>query len=304
MLFFNEPIHNWSEWGAIFQSTEAFTPLAKEIFRREGLAFPGLKNLTPGTNAVFRAGEYVVKMFAPRESGMEPQRDYSNESAVCGALTRWGISTPRLIAHGKIQDTYLFYYLVTEYCPGEEAGVWLKNASPGQLEDFIRQLKELFQTLHRPAEELIPPVNLLERALDNPRLERLPVSLRNEIAERAAKLDLTDTVLVHGDLTGENILIGANNRPIIIDCADSCLAPWWYELAPQVFELFHCRQDLLQMFVDTDPEAFVEQVMDAVCIHDFGANMLWDTAVRERVPCFSHLAEVKDFLMDRVCGRT
>lgn len=300
-MLFNEPIHNWSEWGAIFQSTEAFTPLAKEIFRREGLAFSGLENLTPGTNAVFRAGNYVVKIFAPRESGLEPQVDYANESAVCGALTRWEISTPRLIAHGKIQDTYLFYYLVTEYCPGEEAGQWLENASPSQLEDFIRQLKELLQTLHRPAEGLISPVNLLGRALGNPRLERLPVSLRNEMAERAARLDLTDTVLVHGDLTGENILIGADNQPIIIDCADSCLAPWWYELAPLVFELFHCRGDLLRLFADTDPEAFVEQIMDAVCIHDFGANILWDTAVREGVPCFSHLAEVREFLISRMC---
>lgn len=191
-MLFNEPIHNWNEWGAIFQSIEAFTPLAKEIFHREGLAFSELKNLTPGTNAVFRAGNYVVKIFAPCESGMEPQVDYSNESAVCGALTRWGISTPSLIAHGKIQDTYLFYYLITEYCPGKEAGQWLENASPSQLEGFIRQLKGLLQTLHRPTEGLIPPVNLLERALDNPRLERLPVSLRDEMAGHAAKLNLTD----------------------------------------------------------------------------------------------------------------
>lgn len=301
-MLFNEPIHNWDEWSAIFQSVEAFTPLAKEIFHREGLTFPGLENLTPGTNAVFRAGDYVVKIFAPRESGMEPQLDYSNESAVCGTLTRWGISTPRLIAHGMIQDTYLFYYLVTEYCPGEEVGPWLENASPSQLEGFIRQLKELLQTLHRPAEGLIPPVDLLGRALDNPRLERLPISLRDEMAKRAARLELTDTVLVHGDLTGENILIGVDNRPIIIDCADACLAPWWYELAPLVFELFHCREDLLRLFVDTDSVMFVEQVMDAVCIHDFGANMLWDTAVREGIPCFSHLAEVREFLMSRMCN--
>ncbi|WP_158591044.1 aminoglycoside phosphotransferase family protein [Acutalibacter sp. 1XD8-33] len=301
-MLFNEPIDSWSEWGAIFQSIEAFTPLAKEIFHREGLALPGLENLTPGTNAVFRAGDYVVKIFAPRESGMEPQMDYSNESAVCGALTRWGISTPRLIAHGMIQDTYLFYYLITEYCPGKEAGTWLESAGPGQLEGFIRQLKGLLQTLHRPAEGLIPPVDLLVRALDNPRLERLPVSLRDEMAERAARLDLTDTLLVHGDLTGENILIGANNRPIIIDCADSCMAPWWYELAPLVFELFHCRRDLLRLFADTNPEVFVEQIMDAVCIHDFGANMLWDLAEREKVPYFSHLTELRDFLLSRVCG--
>lgn len=64
-MLFNEPIHNWNEWGAIFQSTKAFTPMAEEIFRREGLTFSELNNLTPGTNAVFHTGDHVVKIFAP-----------------------------------------------------------------------------------------------------------------------------------------------------------------------------------------------------------------------------------------------
>ena len=105
-----------------------------------------------------------------------------------------------------------------------------------------------------------------------------------------------------GDLTGENILVDEGGSPIIIDCADACLAPWWYELAPLVFELFHCQRNLLRMFVDTAPKVFVGRVLDAVCIHDFGANMLLDLAEREKVPCFSHLAEVRDFLLSRVCG--
>lgn len=51
---------------------EEFTPLVRKIFLREGLEFTCLENLTPGTNAAFRTGNYVVKIFAPRESGMEP----------------------------------------------------------------------------------------------------------------------------------------------------------------------------------------------------------------------------------------
>ena len=65
----------------------------------------------------------------------------------------------------------------------------------------------------------------------------------------------------------------------------------------------HCA-GLLRLFADTDSAVFVEQVMDAVCIHDFGTNMLWDTAVREGILYFSHLAEIMDFLLGKMCGRT
>lgn len=249
-MLFNYTIKNWDDWGKVFQLIENFTPLAQEIFRREKLEFANLENLTPGTNAVFRAGNYVVKIFAPKESGLDSQADYLNESAVCGALTERGIPTPRLVACGSVQDKYLFYYIITEYYLGVKAGTWLEKATPNQQEVFIERLRELLQKLNRPAHGLIPPVDLLARALENPRLERLPETLRAEMTERARMVDLRDTVLIHGDLTGENILVDEGGSPIIIDCADACLAPWWYELAPLVFELFHCQRNLLRMFVD------------------------------------------------------
>ena len=53
-MLFSETIQNWDDWGRVFQSIPAFTPLVREIFRREGLPFAPLQNLTPGTNGVFR----------------------------------------------------------------------------------------------------------------------------------------------------------------------------------------------------------------------------------------------------------
>ena len=57
----------------MYQSIPAFAPLIQEIFRREDLPFSPLSPLTPGTNAVFRSGELVVKVFFPKESGLDPE---------------------------------------------------------------------------------------------------------------------------------------------------------------------------------------------------------------------------------------
>ena len=61
-MLFTHTIRSWRDWGRVFQSIPAFTPLAREICRREGLPWAELTPLTPGTNGVFRCGEAVLKL--------------------------------------------------------------------------------------------------------------------------------------------------------------------------------------------------------------------------------------------------
>lgn len=296
---FHEKIAGWEDWGRVYQSIPAFSALAEEIYRREKLPFSPLQNLTPGTNAVFRSGNTVVKIFFPKESGLDPTPDFRNESAVCGYLTKRGLSAPRLLAQGCIEDAYTFFYLVTEYAEGQEAGDFLSAASPEQKQKFVRELKEILTALNRPAEGLIPPIDLLRRAAENPRLSRLPPTLAEEMRCRAQGLDLSNRVLVHGDLTGENLLVTKQRTLAVIDCADACLAPGWYELGPIVFELFRCDPFLLRAFAEPQ-EDFIEQVLDSVCLHDFGADLLRVAAEREGFSCFSHLRDVKQYLSEKL----
>ncbi len=298
--FFHETIQNWEDWGRVFQSIPAFSPLVREICRREGLPFEEPDPLTPGTNAVFRVGPMVAKVFFPRESGLDPLPDFQNEAAVCGRLTEEGIPSPRLLAKGYMDDKYRFYYLFTEYFPGREAGDWLSCASPVQKSAFVRKLKELLRKLHKPADGLLPPVDLKKRAMENPRLQKLPPELWEDLRSRAERLELSEKVLVHGDLTGENILIGETEEPVIIDCADACLAPAWYELGPIVFELFRCDPVLLREFAGEDKNGFLERTLDAVSIHDFGADLLREAARQEGIPLFQNLEAVKAFLQEKM----
>ena len=97
-MLFAHTIQSWEDWADVYQSIPAFTPLIQEIFRREGLPFSPLSPLTPGTNAVFRSGELVVKVFFPRESGLDPEGDFQNEGAVCRLLTQRQVPVPQLLA--------------------------------------------------------------------------------------------------------------------------------------------------------------------------------------------------------------
>ncbi len=297
---FRERIKNWDDWGAVFQSIPAFEGLVKKIYLREGLPFFPLEHLTPGTNAVFQVGNTVAKVFFPKESGLDPSSDFHNEAAVCARLTAERIPSPRLLAQGMIRDAYDFYYIITEYSPGKEAGDWLASASPAEKRAFARRLRELLARLNQPAEGLIPPIDLLRRAVENPRLSKLSPALREEMRRRAEGLDLSQRVLVHGDLTGENLLIGEDGELQVIDCADACLAPAWYELGPIVFELFRCDPILLRTFAGPDWNKFTELALDAVSVHDFGADLLLETARRENLPPFTSLRDVKAFLLERL----
>ena len=295
MSLFRETIANWEDWGRVYQSIPAFEELAREIYRREGLAFAPLGPLTPGTNAVFRVGNTVAKIFFPAESGLDPLPDFTNESAVCRFLSSKGVPTPKLLACGELSDRYKFYYILTEFVPGREAGNFLVSASAVQRTNFVRSLKEMLCKLNVPADDLLPAVDLRREAMNNPRLAQLSPGLQAELRKRAELADLSRPVLVHGDLTGENLLVQDDGRVVVIDCADAHLAPAWYEYGPIVCELFRCDPALTALFAGEDRNGFLSDLLDSIALHDFGPDLLRESAKRAGRPLFMTFREVKDF---------
>ena len=128
------------------------------------------------------------------------------------------------------------------------------------------------------------------------RLEKLTPSLREEVLHRLEGIELGEIVLTHGDLTGENLLVKEDGSLVVIDWADARLAPAWYELGPIAFELFQGRGELLRLFAGADREAFIERLVDCCCLHDFGADFLWNFWQREGVAEFRSLEEVRELL--------
>lgn len=301
-MLFTETVENWKDWGRVFQSIPAFTPLAEEICRREGLPWVGLSPLTPGTNGVFRCGDAVLKIFFPKESGLDPALDFHRELAVSQWAAKAGVSTPAVLGQGMVSDKYDFYYLITQYSPGKEAGPWLEEATPAQRAEFVKRLRQMLETLNRPAPGIFPWEDLKAQARTNKRLEKLTPSLREEVLHRLEGIELEEIVLTHGDLTGENLLVKEDGSLVVIDWADAHLAPAWYELGPIAFELFQGRGELLRLFAGADREAFIERLLDCCCLHDFGADFLWNFWQREGVAEFRSLREVRELLEKKLAG--
>ena len=120
MIYFTHDIHDWISWSKVFQDILAWETLIEYIFRIEDLPYAKIEHLTPGTNAVFKSGDYVVKIFAPKESGMDMYSDYTTEKFGLVRTESLKIPVPRLIRSGVIHDKYEFMYMIMEYVDAEE----------------------------------------------------------------------------------------------------------------------------------------------------------------------------------------
>lgn len=298
-MLFQKTIDGWDSWGRVFCDLSAFEPLIREILRAEGYRQDArLSGLTPGTNAVFHAEDMVIKIYAPVESGMDSLRDYNTEKAVSKRLTQTGVRVPGILAAGEIRDAYLFRYLIMEYMSGDEAGKLLPGWEADRKRSFVRELSRMLERIHQPFEEL-SGLDYMDRAWKNPRLDKLPDSMRDSFRRRLERIrpvyEKGFDVLVHGDLTGENVLIGPDQKVCLIDLADALKAPEVYEWPPLVFELFQCDPELVCSLAGEQISEFTHKLLDGLVMHDFGPDLVqgWEERCGEE---FRNLEELEVYL--------
>lgn len=289
---FTKRIENWEDWGSVYCDIQAFTPLVRAIYKKEGMPLPEkIENLTPGTNAVFRCGDTVVKIYAPREAGFDSRRDFDVEKAMLAHVHSLGIQTSTLLASGEMEDAYLFRYLILRFASGRNAGDVLATYNESQRHTFALYIRALCRTLNKPCDGLLPYIDLKACALQNFRLDKLPQALRDDICARIPSIQWDSEVITHGDMTGENILMLTNGTPVLIDMADSVCGPAWYEWPPIVFELFHCDREMVRTFAgNEDMDTFVARLLDGLALHDFGPDIIRSFAQREGIA----LADIPD----------
>lgn len=270
---FQETICDWATWGRVFQSIPAFTPLLQEIYRREGLPFPGAAPCAPGTNAVFRVGDTIAKLFVPAESGMDSAPDYQTELFGLDRAQRLGLPAPRLLAAGQLQDRYLFRYLLLERIEGGSLAAYGPRLSGGQKTALGRQLREAADLLNTPC----PPFNgadPVERAFTNRRWRSFPTSFNEERLRWIGEYSCPERVFVHGDLNPDNLLLRPDGRLCIIDFADALLAPRVYEHTLVACEFHFERPWMEGYFGAYTVEGMADLCLEGLLLHDFGPGIL------------------------------
>lgn len=270
---FAPTVATWEEWGELFQSISAFTPLIDEIYRRRGVPRGEIQNVTPGTNAVFRVGDEIVKIFAPLSPGDEAAEEFAIELYGLRFAQSLGLRTPRLLDSGSIEDRYVFRYFVMERLEGPEAGEALKTLSPAGRAEFVSALKTTLSLLNRavPAGAPLHPATRAGGGQDWDLFS--PPVLRELETLNQTPFCPEPPVYVHGDLTAQNVLLSAEHAPLLIDFADGRIAPPFYEYPPILFDLFDCDPHLIRLFCEgAAPEAVADDAFRGMLLHEFGAS--------------------------------
>ena len=243
MNIFTEQLNNEGDWYYIKKNISAFLPLIEHIMRKENLPMTNIEKAMHGTNAVFKVGNYVVKIFVPSELYETTDRGYGKNVEVELFGIKWandkGVPSPKFIAHGIVEDKYCFRYMVMEYVNGTELD---KIEDKLNYEDKVtigRNVRNITDKLNLPCENFTS-INLMEFAVNNKewKNEGFPESFLAELSAFLNDFQIGQKVYCHGDIHEGNLLVDDNMNVFLVDFADAMYAPVEYELVYIVSSLF------------------------------------------------------------------
>jgi fructosamine-3-kinase len=269
-LLFSYEIKDWNSWSQVFCSIYEFTPVIMKIFESECLPYTTLENCRPGTNSVFKIGNCIIKIFVPSESGEDSLPDYNAELFAIERSNRLGVSVPKLLAKGEIHDRYLFRYLIMEYIDGGLLCDVKNMLNDEQKHDVGRQLRHIVNTWGTKCESF-NGIDAISKGLQNKRWRDAPTELKRARRETLEDLRHEPNVFVHGDLTGDNLILNKANNLVVLDFADSQSAPSIFENMPIICDAFDFDRDFLQGYFGNVPDEELALICtSAILCHEFG----------------------------------
>lgn len=274
-FIFNTTLKNKKNWLEANSNSVEVHNLISFICKKEKIRVNNVYPLTPSTNAVYRVGCHVIKVFAPEIVGYPAEHEFKREIFMLINLELCGVNAPRLHSYGNINDKYVFYYIITEFIDDSvTASKFMLNSSPHIINDFLTNLQLVVNKIHniKADKNLTKLLSRKPSCCFKGDLEVERISLVNNFINNEA---LSQNVYVHSDLTGNNILINKNNKITIIDYEDWMYSNEVIELPAIVFELLNNKVYIKQFLkvlnhCDFIEELFIGLLMHPSCKYYFG----------------------------------
>jgi hygromycin-B 7''-O-kinase len=261
--------YDWpEEWGTLREDHPRWLAVAERICTRHNLTMSPDPVLARGSNVAVVLDAAVVKIFA-RHNPIWFVREFEALDIVQHIE---GVKTPRLLAHGEIDDGEACYnYMVMERLPGETFLTQWKAMSTDDRVSILRQVAPMARAIHSvpiaglksfgqsPQEEWV--ARLRDRAalcmeyfrddLPDHLLQQLPPLLEDYL--RALTADFQPRLL-HADIIGGNILVeqrgGQWQVSGIIDFGDVEVGPLEYEWVALCHKASRSQPQLIKAFFE------------------------------------------------------
>lgn len=278
MPLFNHTVNDLGDWSKIYDKSEPFEALVRHILALHSLPVLPLGKTTPGSHAVFHVGKVIVKVFAPDTVGWNCEEDFTTEITAMQRANELGIPTPKLLAHGRIEDKYLFRYLIMDFVDGTEFG----KAKLSDAEKFAvgQKLRAMCDTMNTSCEKF-NSYDVKQGAIDSDKWGNFPESFQNERLGWLNSRQFTNLVYTHGDIHNDNAIYTPDGEVVILDFADSVIAPVSYEYAALIPGLFEFEKPYLDGFMPGwSVEDLADILTEGLLMHRFGANIIIDSDIK------------------------
>jgi hygromycin-B 7''-O-kinase len=222
-------------WRALRRDFAGQRPAFEAIAARHGLAASELAPLDKGTHLVWATGSSVLKLFVPLWS-----EDASLETTMLEMASEAALPAPRLEARGELEG---WRYVVMSRVAGEHLGDAWRSLDDGGRSRLAAHLGETMAAIAALPRERLEDRAITQEALIAERLERILSDQRERGGDQALDAELrqfladlpalvpSENVVLHADLTDDNVLVSGGRITGVIDFADAFVGPATYEFA-------------------------------------------------------------------------
>ena len=292
------PVPDLAAWRLLRRDPAAHRPAVEAIASRHRLAANELSFVDRGTHLVWASGRHVLKLFVP----LWPE-DASLETTMLEMVAGTALPAPQLEARGEIDG---WPYVVMSRVSGEPLGVAWRTLDDGGRSRLAAHLGEAMAGLALLPRQRLEARGITQDALVAERVERLLADQRERGGGDALEIELrtflealpplvaASEVVLHADLTDDNVLVDGDRVTGIIDFADAFVGPWTYEFAAPACFVTRGRPALRDAMlrgrgVEPTPE-LIATIRAWVILHRYGhvARMMQDAGATT-LPAFLEL---------------